>query len=88
MFNVNGVIKVDIEKIIKSMSNTQKNDIKTIYKRRRYLIGTGLKTGKTLMKKGLIKLSDVQLSNWTMYKITPLGVEVVEELMKRSIERG
>ena len=41
---------------------------------------TGLKTGWSLSRKGLVKLAVIQLDNWTMWTITEKGIELALEL--------
>ena len=47
-------------------------------------IGSGLKTGWALSRKGLVELADIQLDNWTRWKITQKGIELAGQLNSRN----
>lgn len=79
---------MNIENIIKSMTNCQKESIKRFYDVNKTGVKTcGSRAGRCMERKGLIKLEtniiDVLIlkSYWNMYSITDLGIKVAEILL-------
>lgn len=80
------------EEIIKSLTKKQRENLNDVYeqyqktgfkygdKGRR--LGTGLKTGCVLYRKGLVNLSAFQLTDWTMWEITENGIRIAKMISK------
>lgn len=59
------------------LTERQKQDLLNAYYRTKDNCNWGgLKTGWALSRKGLVKLADIQLDDWTMWTITDKGIEL------------
>lgn len=77
------------EDVIKNLTKKQKENLLTVYTNykktgikhedSRRQLGCGLKTGTTLYKKGLVRLSYFQLTDWSMWEITEKGIRIAEK---------
>lgn len=63
------------------LTDRQKEDLIKAYSRGKNGWG-GLKTGWTLSRKGFVDLSEIQLSDWTMWTITDQGIELAKTILK------
>jgi predicted transcriptional regulator len=71
---------MDIQEILKTMTDYQKGSIKDIYEWNKKGFYRGTRAGKPLERLGLIKYKGHNRYN-TEYEVTELGIKIVEHLL-------